>query len=148
MPRPPAINWYRADLRSPLPGGLRRPGRSFISIAFVFLFFSRSSSSRPPRRPAGCELRSIGCRAGWTAGEMAESGRENGVSAILMEPTTPPLPLSPSAEVQGRKTRVIHFCVCWSARSLLFTLPPLSETLTLSKRGSFFSAPFFILLTS
>lgn len=53
MPRPPAINWYRADLRSPLPGGLRRPGRSFISIAFVFLFSSRSASSRPPSPSSG-----------------------------------------------------------------------------------------------
>lgn len=50
---------------------------------------------------------------------------------LLSLPFSLAVSLSLSVEVQGRKARVIHFCVCWSARSVLFTLPPLSETLTL-----------------
>lgn len=42
------------------------PGRSFISIAFVFLFLSRSSSSLPLCCPVGHKLGGMGCRAGWT----------------------------------------------------------------------------------
>lgn len=37
MPGPPTINWYRADLRSALPGGLSRPAdHLYQSLLFFF----------------------------------------------------------------------------------------------------------------
>lgn len=72
MPGPPTINWYRADLRSPLPGGLSRPAdHLYQSLLFFF------PSPFPFFPSAKCKVRSIGRRAEWTAGENGESRRVN-----------------------------------------------------------------------
>lgn len=80
------------------PAWRPRPARQIIYInrlCFSFLlplvvFFpppSRSGGERAARYWLSCRM---------DGGEMAESGRENGVSAILMEPTTPSRSPSPS----------------------------------------------------
>lgn len=61
MPGPPTINWYRADLRSPLPGGLSWPA-DHLYQSLLFFFPSPLSILLSTK----CKLRSIGRRAEWT----------------------------------------------------------------------------------
>lgn len=70
MPGPPTINWYRADLRSPLPGGLSRPA-DHLYQSLLFFFPS-------PFLILLSEVGSGGRCAEWTAGKMLKPGQRGG----------------------------------------------------------------------
>lgn len=126
MPGPPAINWYRADLRSPLPGGLWRPAdHLYQSLLFFF--------SSPACRILPCsvrEARSIGCRAERTAGKMAKSGELGGQVSDLSCIDGPGGSLRGGSGTRWRKHVLsICFCVrvliqCFSCRLLLVKRSP------------------------
>lgn len=75
MPGPPTINWYRADLRSPLPGGLSRPAdHLYQSLLFFFpspflillsterggVWWLQNGKAWPDRRQVNCFIRKDG----------------------------------------------------------------------------------------
>ena len=82
MPGPPTINWYRADLRSPLPWGLSRPAdHLYQSLLFFF------PSPLPILQSTKRKLWPIGRRLQRTAGRMAKPSELGGKltgSVVLM----------------------------------------------------------------
>lgn len=160
MPGPPTINWYRADLRSPLPRGLSRPA-DHLYQSLLFFFPSPFPILLSTKQGAvywlSCRMDSRQNGKAWQVRRQVNCFSCIDGTGTMFKNTQGHVRLS------DKYMRIIHLCPfvdeCLSAHAVLFMSSPLTNKLTLEKQESFFPAlcsscwpslkyaPFSLLLT-